>query len=394
MKVNRMKSDQLTIFTAVTGSYRYSAELRKSFELVRCALPNSAHWVVHEPDLLFTPRELIMQNLPEKGALLFIREPALLMVEGTYGELRKLLLAKSEPLAVMPSDVRGFQPGYQADYQTLRGFERFVANLAAYSGTTIPYDGRQPWMFLLRAETLKEKELAEDPFDLPPWLPTERVVIGAAAYIHPFLNYYNESRKDMLSYLPKEINSLLDVGCSRGGFGAAVKEACGCRVAGVEMNRHEAAIAADVLDQVWMGDFLTLEIQEKFDCISCLDVLEHFSEPRQLLEKVKKLLNFGGKVLISVPNVGHWSVVEDLMAGRWDYVPAGILCTTHLRFYTRSSLLYLLERSGLRPIKVDALIAPPPEDLRLAFAKYHCAGSEVDEGSLSVLQHIVVAEGS
>ena len=40
----------------------------------------------------------------------------------------------------------------------------------------------------------------------------------------------------------------------------------------------------------------------------------------------------GGVVVLSVPNVGHWSVVADLLAGRWDYLPAGLVCVTHLRF--------------------------------------------------------------
>ena len=42
--------------------------------------------------------------------------------------------------------------------------------------------------------------------------------------------------------------------------------------------------------------------------------------------------------IFSIPNVGHYSIVEDLIAGRWDYLPIGLLCYTHFRFFTRHTL--------------------------------------------------------
>ncbi|MEI6215285.1 MAG: class I SAM-dependent methyltransferase [Desulfuromonadales bacterium] len=380
----------LTVFTAITDSYRYSMELSQSFEMLRDLLPG-AHWVVHEPDSASTQRELA-ESLPRNGLLLFVREPALLVGPGAIPELRRILEGDAACLAVLPSDIRGYHPGQQAAYYTLRGFERFVAGLAGHGGQTLPCDGRSPWMFLMRGADLNGRKLPDDPFDLPLELPEERVAISSAAYIHPFLNYYSETRSDLLPHVPEGITSLLDIGCSRGGFGAAVKSARGCRVAGIEMNRHEARSAEKLLDRVWVGDMLALDIDEKFDCITCLDVLEHIPEPRQLLEKAGSLLNPGGKLLLSVPNVGHWAVVEDLLAGRWDYIPAGILCTTHVRFYTRHSLVHLLEQCGFSVASVDAQRTPPPDELRQGLSAYGGAGMELDEESLATLLFIALAE--
>ena len=50
--------------------------------------------------------------------------------------------------------------------------------------------------------------------------------------------------------------------------------------------------------------------------------------------------------MLSVPNVGHYSIVEDLIAGRWDYLPIGLLCYTHLRFFTKATLESWLHRAG------------------------------------------------
>jgi GT2 family glycosyltransferase len=59
--------------------------------------------------------------------------------------------------------------------------------------------------------------------------------------------------------------------------------------------------------------------------------------------------------VISVPNVQHHSVIRDLLGGRFPYVPAGILDQTHLRFFTRASLIELVRRAGLVPERIIPL---------------------------------------
>lgn len=385
-----MPSPVLTIITGVTPSYRYSAELQLCFKMLRAAFPD-ARWLVHQPDTDVSLREFVLQQLPLQGDIVFIREPAMLAGQGLYRSLTHHLRSDPRLRIILPSDIRGHHPGYQAGYLTLRGFEEFAADLATLEPQTIPYDARTPWLFLINGENLTGSTIPEDPFDLPRLFPPDQVAIAADAYIHPFLDYYHESRSDIVPFIPEGVTSLLDIGCSRGGFGAAVKAARSCRVCGVEMNAHEATSAAALLDQLWVGDLFTLEIPETFECVSCLDVLEHFTDPEVLLQKIRGMLQPGGYLVISVPNVGHWSVVEDLVAGRWDYVPAGIVCTTHLRFYTRSSLLALLQDNGFTPIRVEAHNVPAPETLRQALTGLQQAGYAVDEESLSALQYIVVA---
>ena len=64
----------------------------------------------------------------------------------------------------------------------------------------------------------------------------------------------------------------------------------------------------------------------------------------------------GGTVIVSVPNVAHLWVRLSLLAGRFDYADRGILDRTHLRFFTRGSLLALLTGAGL---VVDTLRVTP-----------------------------------
>lgn len=83
-----------------------------------------------------------------------------------------------------------------------------------------------------------------------------------------------------------------------------------------------------------------------FDLALLLDVLEHVPDPAVTLSVVASKLRPGGSILISVPNVAHWSVRASLLAGRFTYTDRGILDRTHLRFFTQRTLLDLVESTG------------------------------------------------
>jgi len=65
-------------------------------------------------------------------------------------------------------------------------------------------------------------------------------------------------------------------------------------------------------------------------------------------------------MVVSVPNVAHLWVRLQLLAGRFDYADRGILDRTHLRFFTRRTLVELLERAGLVVAHLHATPVPLP----------------------------------
>ena len=87
-------------------------------------------------------------------------------------------------------------------------------------------------------------------------------------------------------------------------------------------------------------------------------MLEHLVDPSDALVRVRPWLSERGVVVASVPNVGHWSIVDDLLRGRFDYVPYSILSGTHVRFFTRSTLIDLFEASGYRVGSIDTQALP------------------------------------
>ena len=98
-----------------------------------------------------------------------------------------------------------------------------------------------------------------------------------------------------------------------------------------------------------------------FDCILFGDVLEHLVDPLAFLDRFVSRLAPGGCVLCSIPNAQHHSMLEALLTGDFQYQPAGLLDSTHLRFFTLSTAMKLLLDAGLEPELVDTIRVPCPK---------------------------------
>lgn len=167
-----------------------------------------------------------------------------------------------------------------------------------------------------------------------------------------FSDYYGSERRDLLPFIPTQTRNVLEIGCASGNTGKMLKQERGCRVSGVELHPGMAEVARGKLDEVFQGEFQSMEIKERFDLIVAADVLEHQVDVGAFLRRMAALLETGGRILMSIPNIGYYAIVEDLMAGRWDYVPQGLLCITHLRFFTSATLDEWLTRLGFSEFEI------------------------------------------
>jgi glycosyltransferase involved in cell wall biosynthesis len=71
------------------------------------------------------------------------------------------------------------------------------------------------------------------------------------------------------------------------------------------------------------------------------------------------LLSAGGRLLISIPNLAYAGLVAELLRGDFRYRPQGLLDRTHLRFFTRGSLLGLLREHGFGATSLRSVIQEP-----------------------------------
>ena len=80
----------------------------------------------------------------------------------------------------------------------------------------------------------------------------------------------------------------------------------------------------------------------------CGDVLEHLIHPEEMLRNLLPTLKPEGLFLACIPNVQHWSVIANLIAGKWPQEDQGIFDRTHLRWFTRESIVQLTERLDIK----------------------------------------------
>ena len=168
--------------------------------------------------------------------------------------------------------------------------------------------------------------------------------------------YYEHSRPEVVALVPPNARSIVDVGCAGGALGSSLKaERPGASVRGVEMCPAAAERARHRLDDVFIGSAEDGPPAEwpLADCLIFADVLEHLANPQDVLCKWRESLAPGGTVIASIPNVAHHSIVRDLLRGRWEYADAGILDRTHLRFFTRETILDLFAGAGLTPTRIE-----------------------------------------
>ena len=174
--------------------------------------------------------------------------------------------------------------------------------------------------------------------------------------------YYELSRPEMLDFVPAACKSILEVGCSSGAFGALLKERDpACEVWGIEPDAEAARKASTRLDRVISKPFSS-DVEElkgkRFDAICFFDVLEHLVNPEKALRDCRNFLNEDGVIVASIPNILHfYQISEILIQQDWRYRDEGIMDNTHLRFFTKKSIVRMFETCGFTVRRIEGIYA-------------------------------------
>jgi len=239
-----------------------------------------------------------------------------------------------------------------------------VARLAADSAAP-PFPVRSPRspVFAARRSSLEKLPAALPLEEAPPALQLAgaRALADPRAYLHRYAEMDAQARADLAERVPAGARAVLDVGCSRGATSAALRARGASRIVGIEPDAEDATDAARVYDRVLtahLEDVPPREFGPEFDAVLFGDVLEHLVDPSDALVRVRPWLTERGVVIASVPNVGHWSIVADLLAGRFDYIPYSLLSGTHLRHFTRATIRDLFEACGYGIVSIDTVRLP------------------------------------
>jgi methionine biosynthesis protein MetW len=128
----------------------------------------------------------------------------------------------------------------------------------------------------------------------------------------------------------------------------------GADVVGVDMSSVAVAKAQEKGIEAHQADLDvdTLPFPDgSFDTLLSDSGLEHRYHVERALDEAVRVLRTGGKLILTLPNLGHWRCRLWLLLGRFPYLPNSPTDPTHLRFFTMREAKRLLQE---RSIVVEA----------------------------------------
>ncbi len=161
---------------------------------------------------------------------------------------------------------------------------------------------------------------------------------------------------DLLRLIPVSSKNLIEIGCSSGALAREFKKINPtCNYFGVDIDPTYTKLADRYCDHTLAinieesnGDFF-LDHKNR-DCWIFGDTLEHFQNPWKILNSIRNIIPDEGCVVACIPNVQHWSIQVRLSIGDFRYQDSGLLDKTHLRWFTRQTIMELFTETGFNII--------------------------------------------
>jgi SAM-dependent methyltransferase len=174
-----------------------------------------------------------------------------------------------------------------------------------------------------------------------------RIAIGIPAVL---TGLYTERRHFMRMFLDDlPAGRVFDVGCGDGQFLNRVAK-LGWRGSGVDFDAAaiEAGRQKYGLD-LKVGDFQTYPVEEAaFDAVTMSHVIEHVPDPVACLEKCRRMLKPGGRLVVCTPNV------RSLGHQRFKQSWRGLEPPRHLQIFTPSLLGVCARRAGMEVVRTGS----------------------------------------
>ncbi len=134
---------------------------------------------------------------------------------------------------------------------------------------------------------------------------------------------------------------LLDIGCGTGWFLDVAQEA-GFGVCGQELGKELAKWTAKRLGvDVHSCPVSDIPLKQKFDVITMFDLIEHVTDPVQLVRDCKQLLTPSGIMLVFTPNFD--SLAINVMKENSNLITPA----EHLTYFTRKSVEKIAEQTDM-----------------------------------------------
>lgn len=205
-----------------------------------------------------------------------------------------------------------------------------------------------------------------------------------------------------LSLLPPSAQNIVEIGAKDGALARAYKaQNPQCRYVSVAIDPSNTSLEKGARDEVRVEDVNALSDEffsgfENADCWVLDQLLERMPNPGLMLANIRKVIGADGCVVAVIPNAQHWTIQAKLCIGDFRYEDVGLLHKSHLRWFTRATILELFQRAGFQVVQGYPVIHSSIENPTLIaairqFAESVGANPDVAFEDSQAMQYIVKA---
>lgn len=201
----------------------------------------------------------------------------------------------------------------------------------------------------------------------------EAIIVGALqiAIFMKQTPIHDNFNPDLLRFLPPGMKRVVEVGSSSGALARAYRDTSPfCEYIGIEIEPAYAEASRQYCSAVICGNIEHLE-DDVFnglfpaDCWIFGDALEHLYDPWAVLRRIRTQIGATSRVVACVPNAQHWSMQASLNCGLLRYQSSGLMDKTHIRWFTRTTLVELFASTGFRIVDGCPRIFDEPQKDRV-----------------------------
>jgi 2-polyprenyl-3-methyl-5-hydroxy-6-metoxy-1,4-benzoquinol methylase len=188
---------------------------------------------------------------------------------------------------------------------------------------------------------------------------------------------------DVLAMMPPALKHVVEVGCGSGSLAGAYRaHNPDTLYTGLEVMPEYIKLAKRYCNNVYLANIESLDIDvwkkiSNADCWIFADVLEHLYDPWAVLSTIKQAMPNDGCLIACIPNLQHWHIQQSINSGAFIYRDSGLLDRTHIRWFTRLTMLEMWSRCGFNIVEATA-------------RKFHFGGEDV---GLAAVRAMSVASG-
>lgn len=174
-------------------------------------------------------------------------------------------------------------------------------------------------------------------------------IVSSTTKIPSEREIYNNGWRTTCHFQTKRGQKVLDVGCGTCQSLLEIKK-LGGKAWGIDPDKNAQVVAKKLKLNFQLGTIHGVKLTEKFfDLITASQVLEHEGNPLKFLKTCSVYLKNNGKIILSFPNTG--SLFCKIWGRSWLHwhIPY------HLNHFNKKSLVKLIDKSGLKLVKLETV---------------------------------------